>query len=173
MAGLTPPRPLAASDERDGFDCGRDSLNQWFARHAWRNQEASVSRTSVMCDTATGTVAGYVCLSAGQVERAQLPKPTQRNRPDPVPMLLLGQLAVDRRHQGRGCARSLMLFALTTAVRFSKQIGCFGVLTHPLDDGVRAFYGRFGFETLPFDPKRSMAVRIVDLERSGFSGLSV
>jgi hypothetical protein len=42
------------------------------------------------------------------------------------------------------------------------------VLTHPLDDSVRAFYSRFGFETLPFDPKRSMVVRIVDLERSGF-----
>ena len=62
-----------------------------------------------------------------------------------------------------------MLFALTTAVRFSKDIGCFGVLTHPLDDDVHAFYARFGFETLPFDPKRSMVVRIVDLERSGFS----
>ena len=61
-----------------------------------------------------------------------------------------------------------MLFALTTAVRLSNDIGCFGVLTHPLDDGVRAFYARFGFETLPFDPKRSMIVRIVDLEHNGF-----
>jgi len=168
MAGLTPPRPLAATDDRDAFDCGRESLNQWFRRHAWHNQEASVSRTSVMCDTATGAVAGYVSLSAGQIERAHLPKPAQRNRPDPIPILLLGQLAVDRRQQGRGCASSLMLFALTTTVRFSKEIGCFGVLTHPLDDDVRAFYARFGFETLPFDPKRSMVVRIVDLERSGF-----
>ncbi|MGH7068359.1 MAG: GNAT family N-acetyltransferase, partial [Acetobacteraceae bacterium] len=71
-------------------------------------------------------------------------------------MLLLGQLAVDRQHQSKGCSRSLMLFALTTAVRFSDEIGCFGVLTHPLDDQVRAFYNRFGFETLPFDPRRSM-----------------
>jgi predicted N-acetyltransferase YhbS len=118
----------------------------------------------------TGAVAGYVCLSAGQIERAHLPKPAQRNRPDPIPALLLGQLAVDRSQQGRGIARSLMLFALTTTVRFSKEIGCFGVLTHPLDDGVRAFYERFGFETLPFDPRRSMIVRIRDLERSGFGG---
>lgn len=61
-----------------------------------------------------------------------------------------------------------MLFAPTTAVRFAKEIGCFGMLTHPLDDDVRVFYTRFGFETLPFDPKRSMIVRIVDLEQSGF-----
>ncbi|MGH7050826.1 MAG: GNAT family N-acetyltransferase [Acetobacteraceae bacterium] len=121
-----------------------------------------------MFDTATGAIAGFVSLSAGQIERAHLRKSAQRNRPDPIPVLLLGQLAVDRRQQGRGCARSLMQFVLTTAVRFSEEIGCFGVLTHPLDDPVRAFYGQFGFETLPFDPRRSMIVRIVDLKRSGF-----
>lgn len=168
MAGLTPPRPLVATDDREAFDCGRESLNQWFRRHAWHNQESSVSRTSVMCDTATGAVAGYVSLSAGQIERAYLPKSAQRNRPDPIPVLLVGQLAVGQNWQGRGVARSLMLFALTTALRFSKEIGCFGVLTHPLNDEVRAFYERFGFEALPFDPKRSMVVRIRDLERSGF-----
>ena len=168
MAGLTPPKPLTADDDREAFDCGRDSLNLWFRRHAWRNQEAGVSRTNVLCDTAGVVVVGYVSLSAAQIERAHLPKPAQRNRPDPLPALLLGQLAVDRQHQGRGYARSLLLFGLETAVRFSKEIGCFGVLTHPLDDGVRAFYTRFGFETLPFDPGRSMVVRIVDLERNGF-----
>jgi len=168
MAGLSPPRPLAAGDDRNAFDCGRESLNQWFRRHAWHNQEVSVSRTSVICDTATGAIAGFVALSAGQIERAHLPKSAQRNRPDPVPVLLMGQLAVDGQYQGRGCARSLMLFALTTAVRFSQEVGCSGVLTHPLDDEVRAFYNRVGFETLPFDPRRGMVVRIVDLKQSGF-----
>ena len=61
-----------------------------------------------------------------------------------------------------------MLFALTSAVRFSREIGCFCVITHPLDDGVRNFYRSFGFENLPFDPERSMAVRIADLEANGF-----
>ena len=127
-----------------------------------------MSRTNVICDIATGAVAGYVTLSAAQIERALPPKSLQRNRPDPIPALLLGQLAVDLRHQGRGCARSLVLFALKTAVRFAKEIGCFGVITHPLDDGVRQFYSQFGFEDLPFDPKRSMVIKISDLGRSGF-----
>jgi predicted N-acetyltransferase YhbS len=169
MGGLTPPRPLTAEDERSAFDCGRDSLNQWFRRHAWRNQQAGVSRTSVVCDPDSGAILGYVSLSVAQIERAWLSKAQQRNRPDPVPAVLLGQLAVDRHCQGRGYARSLMFFALTTAVRFSREIGCFCVLTHPIDDGARAFYRGFGFEDLPFDPGRSMAVRIVDLERNGFA----
>ena len=61
-----------------------------------------------------------------------------------------------------------MRYAFGVAVRFSRDIGCFGVLTHPLDDGVRDLYRRFGFEELTFDRGRSMLVRIVDLERNGF-----
>ena len=170
MAGLTPPRPIAEDDDRKGFDCGRVALNQWFARHAWPNQQSGVSRTSVVSDAQSGAVAGYVSLSAAQIERGHLPKPAQRNRPDPIPVVLLGQLAVDRRYQGRGIARHLVQFALRTALRLSKDIGCYGVLTHPLDDEVRAFYGRFGFEPLPFDPKQSLLVRIVDLARNGWDG---
>jgi predicted N-acetyltransferase YhbS len=165
MAGITPPRPLVDADDRAEFDCGRDSLNFWFRRHAWQNQLSNVSRTSVMVDEASGRIAGYVTLCAGQIQRAHLPKPQQRNRPDPVPSLLLGQLAVDQRFQGKGCARSLMFFALTTALRASAQIGCFAVVTHPLDHGVRAFYARFGFADLPGDPGRNMFVRMIDLEQ--------
>ena len=97
----------------------------------------------MVCDAATGSIVGYVSLSAAQIERAWLPKARQRNRPDPVPAVLLGQLAVDRRFQGRGVGHSLMFFALTTAVRLSKDVGCFCVLTHPLDDSVRALYRSF------------------------------
>lgn len=169
MKGLTTaPRPLAAEDDTATFDGGRAALNQWLRRHAWRNQELGVSRTSVVCDPATGDLIGFVSLSAAQIERAWLPKAQQRNRPDPVPAILLGQLAVDLRWQGRGVARSLVFYALTTAVRLSREVGCFCVLTHPLDDELRALYARFGFEELPFDPARSMAVRICDLLHNGF-----
>jgi predicted N-acetyltransferase YhbS len=170
MARLTAPRPLRENDERDDFDCGRESMNQWFRRHAWRNQQADVSRTTVMCAAESGRIAGYVTLSAGHIERSFLPKPTQRNRPEHIPIFLLGQLAVDRRFQGMGAARSLLVFAMTTSVRIAKEVGCFGVLTHPLDDDVRTFYRSFGFEDLPYDPRRSMIVRIKDLEPSGFGG---
>jgi predicted N-acetyltransferase YhbS len=163
-----PPRPLAAEDDTAGFDCGRDALNHWFRRHAWSNQQSDASRTSVVCDPVSGSIAGYVSLSAAHIEREWLPKAQQRNRPNSVPAVLLGQLAVDLQWQGRGVARSLMFYALTTAVRFSKDVGCFCVLTHPLDDDVRALYRSFGFVDLPFDPARGMAVRIADLVRSGF-----
>jgi len=167
MAGITAPRPLAEADDRNGFDCGRESMNQWFRRHAWANHAAGLSRANVICDAATGLIVGYVTLSAGQIERAALPKPQQRNKPDPVPATLLGQLAIHKDHQGKGYARSLLLFALRTALRASRDVGSFGVFTHPLDDGARGFYARWGFQDLAFDPRRAMIVRMVDLERSG------
>ena len=169
MARLTPPRPLEAGDDRESFDCGRESLNQWFRRHAWRNHETGISRITVVLDAETGVIVGYVTLSAGHIEREYLPKPAQRNRPEHVPIFLLGQLAVDRRFQGNGYARCLLFFALKTSLLVSKEIGCFGVLTHPLDDEVRGFYRRWGFENLPYDPRRSMIVRIKDLEHNGFA----
>lgn len=168
MAEVTAPRPLAEDDNRSRFDCGRESLNGWFRRHAWHNHAAGISRTSVICEIATGFVAGYVTLSAAQIEREFLAKAHQRNKPDPVPVTLLGQLAVDKAYQGQGHARSLLLHALSTALRASREIGSFGVVTHPLDDAVRSFYARWGFQDLPFDPGRTMTVRMVDLESSGF-----
>lgn len=169
MAAVTPPRPLADSDDRSRFDCGRASLNNWFRQRAWANHAAGISRTNVICDVETKEIVGYVTLSAAQIERAFLPKPLQRNKPDPVPVTLLGQLAVHEEYQGQGHAHSLLLFALRTAVRASREIGSFGVITHPVDEEVRVFYRRWGFVDVPFDPRRAMIVRMVDLEKSGIA----
>ena len=121
---------------------------------------------NVVTDPASGRIVGYVSLSAAQVERAFLPKPQQRNRPDPVPVTLLRQLAIDRDFQGQGHAASLLIFALRTALQVAESVGSAGVLTHPLDDGVRRFYARWGFVDMPFDPRRAMLVRMSDLRAS-------
>lgn len=163
MAAVTAPRPLAESDDRGAFDCGRESLNGWFRRHAWFNHTNGFSRVSMITERETARIVGYVALSAAQIERAHLPKPQQRNRPDPVPVVLLGQLAVDRNFQGKGHAVGLLHYALSAALHVSESIGCMGVITHPLDESMRAFYARWGFQTLPYDPRRAMIVRIADL----------
>ncbi|RUM94629.1 MAG: GNAT family N-acetyltransferase [Thiothrix sp.] len=167
MAEVTAPHPLTEEDDRSSFDCGRSSLNHWFLRHAWSNHKTGVSRVNVICDKETGEIVGFVSLSSAQIERSYLAKTQQRNQPDPIPVTLLGQLAINKNHQRRGHARSLLLFALRTAFNASQQIGSFGVLTHPIDEDVRAFYTRSGFQNLPFDPKHALIVRMRDLEQSG------
>jgi len=136
-------------------------MNHWFRSHAWANHAAGISRVNVVCDGAGGPVIGYVTLSAAQIERSSLPKARQRNRPDPLPATLLGQLAVHKEHQGKGIARSLLQFALLTALRASRDVASWDVILHPL--GLRTFHAQYGFQDLPFDLRRAMVVRMIDL----------
>ena len=164
------PRPLATHDDRASFDCGRESLNLWLRRHAWNNHVSGASRVNVVEEATTGRIAGFVAMSASSIERALMPKSRQRRQPDPVPVLLLGQLAVDKDFQSRGVAQSLLFFALKSALSASDLVGCVGAVTHPLDEGVRGFYSRWGFEDLPFDPKRAMMLRIAELREAVKTG---
>lgn len=118
-----------------------------------------------MTEAASGRIVGFVTLSAAQVERAFLPKRDQRHRPEALPGTLLGQLAVDRDFQGRGYASDLLLFALKTSLLASRPVASIGVITHPLDDSLRGFYARRGFRDLPFDPRRAMIARMVEIEK--------
>lgn len=163
LPAVLPPRPLTAEDDRSGFDCGRASLNNWFARHALANHLSGASRVNVLCAADTGRIIGYVTLSAGRIEREFMAKSQQRNQPQHIPITLLGQLAVDVSAQGHGHATSLLIFALRTALAASDAVGSMGVLTHPIDDPVRNFYARWGFADLPFDPQRAMFVRMSDV----------
>ena len=158
------PRPLAEENDRSRFDCGRTALDNWFRQHAWRNHVSGASRVNVLQDTEAGKIVGFVTLSAAQIERAFLPRARQRNQPNPLPATLLGQLAIDRNYQGRGLAADLLSFGLRTALNAAASVGSVGVITHPLDDELRAFYARWGFQDLPFDPRRAMMVRMVDLQ---------
>jgi GNAT superfamily N-acetyltransferase len=166
VTAATAPRPLRAEDDRASFDCGRPSLNAWFQRHAWANHVSGASRVNVIADLASGKIICYVTLSACQIERAFLPKPQQRNQADPLPVTLLGQLAVDRAFHGQNHGPSLLQFALRTALRAADIVGSVGVITHPIDDEARGFYARWGFTELPFDPRRAMIIRTVDLKRT-------
>lgn len=159
-------RPLRKTDNREAFDCGQPVLNNWFRRHAWGNEKESASRTYVLVDETNERVAGYVTLATGQLERVFLPKSKQRNKPDPVPILLLGQLAVDQSYQGRGFAVELMRHAFSVSVEVSRSVGAVALVTHPLNDSVQQFYARWGFEPLQNETHQAMMILTKDLELS-------
>ena len=166
--GVTPPRPLRQDDDVSTFDCGQSSLNKWLQNHAWRNQQTGVSRTNVICDNDTDQIIGFVSLSSGSIERGAMQRKFRHGKPDPVPMTLLGQLAIDQNYAGQKLGESLLYFALKTAKSMSEKIGSMGVMTHPLNDEARTFYLKYGFVDIPGDEHGAMLLRMKDIEASGF-----
>jgi GNAT superfamily N-acetyltransferase len=140
---LEAPIPLTDAHETMGFDCGVESLNTWLTRRAWANQVSGASRTYVV--TAAGRVVGYYCLASGALALQEAPGSVRRNRPDPIPMAVLGRLAVDRAWQGSGLGVALLRDAFERTRTASTLLGIRGLLVHALSEEASAFYVRHGF----------------------------
>jgi GNAT superfamily N-acetyltransferase len=125
-------------------------LNHWLKNRALKNQASGASRCFVVC--AGKAVIGYYCLSAGAISRETAPKTLQRNMPDPLPVLLLGRLAIDRRHHNRGIGSALLRDAMLRAVNVGGNAGVFAVLVHALSEQAKLFYLSRGFVESPIQP---------------------
>ena len=146
MVRFLPPRPLQQADESrlPGFDCGSEPLNRWLAQKALHNEKTGGSRTYVV-STETGELAGYFCLAAHSVEHGDLKAKCRRNMPNPVPTILLGRLAVDKKYAGRGLGKSMLLAAIRASIEIAKSIGVAAVVVHPLSEEAEHFYLKNGF----------------------------
>ena len=152
------PKPLTAEDDVTSFSCGKPALDSWLRSRAHRNQETGDSRTFVLSEN--GHVTAYDALSAASVARITLHGSLRRNAPDPVPLLLLGQLAVATTHRGMGLGSRLLRDALIRAATVSRHVGFRAFATHPIDDEAQAFYQRFGFTLVPDSQPRLMVMPI-------------
>ena len=103
---LTPPAPITANQELAYFDSGELSLNEWLKKRALKNHATGASRCFVLC--AGKDVIGYYSLSAGAISHEAAPKSMRRNMPNPLPVLLLGRLAVDKRYHNQGIGQALL-----------------------------------------------------------------
>lgn len=147
---LSPPAPLTADHLLDDFACGEASLDEWLKKRALKNQTSGASRCFVIAEGPA--VIGYYCLSAGAIVHEAAPKGMRRNMPDPLPVLLLGRLAIDRRYHNRGFGQALMRDAMLRAVHIAGGMGVFAVLVHALSDAAKQFYLSRGFVESPLQP---------------------
>ena len=150
MAALTPPAPLTDAHDLGTFDSGVPSLDDWLKRRARANQASGASRTYIV--TAGGVVVGYYCLASGAIAAIDTPSPARRNMPDPIPMTLLGRLAVDRRLQGQGLGTALLRDAVLRTMQAAQIVGVRGLLVHAISDTARRFYESHGFAPSPTNP---------------------
>ena len=155
-ASVRRPEPIQSGHDLSSFDCGEPSLNDWLRRHANRNQESGASRTYVVCEHAGNRVIGYYCLAAGAVARSGAPGRVRRNMPEPIPVMVLGRLAIDRVQQGRGVGRGLLRDAILRTLHAAEIIGIRAILVHAISQEARRFYEQNGFHASPIDPMTLM-----------------
>lgn len=161
---LAAPEPLRSDHDIDHFDSGVASLDYWLKRRAPRNQASGASRTFVACDEA-GRVQAYYALASSAVALEGARGRFRRNMPNPIPVVVLARLAVDRTWQRQGIGRALVRDAGWRVIQAADVIGIRGLIVHALSPAAEAFYERLGFEASPLDPTMLM-VTLSDLRAS-------
>lgn len=145
----SPPRPIAGEDDLAQFDSGEPFLDDWLRKRAVTNHATGASRTFVT--TREDRVVGFYALATGAVSRIEAPKRVGQGQPDPVPVILLGRLTVDRKEQGHGLGAHLLRDAIIRAVQAAAIIGVQALLVHALHECAKAFYLNFDFDQSPTD----------------------
>lgn len=152
MAGLILEAPalLSAEHRINEFTSGTTSLDDWLKRRAHTNQISGASRTYVVAEA--GRVVGYYCLASGALALNDAPGGLKRNMPDPIPMAILGRLAIDQSWQGRGLGAALLRDAVERTQAASAILGIRGLLVHALTEEAKWFYEYHGFVASPSRP---------------------
>jgi GNAT superfamily N-acetyltransferase len=151
---ITPPERLTPDHDLTQFSCGEPSLDHWLRKRALQNEESGASRTYVVC--AGVCVAGYFALAAGSVAHAEAASRIKRNMPDPVPVILIGRLAIDSRFQGRGIGADLLRDAVLRTLQVAEIAGVRALLVSAISENAKRFYEKYGFISSPADPQTLM-----------------
>ena len=162
---VRPSERIAATHELTEFDCGVPSLNDWLRRRAVRNESDGASRTYVVCTDPGTKVVGYYSLATGAMFRAAAPGKVRRNMPEPIPVMIIGRLAVDRAFQGKGLGRALLRDAILRMLQAARIAGIRAILVHAITEQARQFYLRCGFRHSPLDPMTLM-VTVAEAEKA-------
>ncbi|OAI46510.1 GNAT family acetyltransferase [Gammaproteobacteria bacterium SCGC AG-212-F23] len=150
MHKISHPLPISTEHELNDFDSGEISLDEWLKKRAFKNQVSGASRCFVICNDKK--VIGFYTLSAGAIAHESAPKAIRRNMPNPLPVLLLGRLAVDSRYHNKGLGSALLRDAMIRTVSIGSDAGVVAILVHALSEQAKRFYIAKGFIESPLQP---------------------
>lgn len=145
---LSVPSPLNDEHRLDGFQCSSPDLTKWLLERARQNQASGASRCFVVADEQKNAV-GYYALAAGAVKNEEVPGRIRRNMPHPIPVIVLGRLAVHVDRVGQGIGQGLLKDAVKRTLQTCEQIGARALLCHAVDERAKAFYLKHGFIVSP------------------------
>jgi GNAT superfamily N-acetyltransferase len=149
VSKITSPEKLSPTHDLSGFQSGETTLDDWLRRHALSNEETGASRTYVVI--ANKKVVGYYTLAVGAVAHAEAPGRVKRNMPNPVPVMVLGRLAVDKEFQNLGIGTGLLRDAVLRTTQAAEIAGIRAILVHALSELAKRFYEKYGFVASPIN----------------------
>jgi len=159
---IGPPEHLTAQHDVSAFACGIEELDLWLKRKALPNEASGASRTYVV--SADGRVVGYYALATGAVTHREATGRVRRNMPEPVPVMVIGRLAVDLAYQSRRIGTGLLRDALLRILNAASIAGIRAVLLHAMTNDAKQFYEQSGFSPSPVDPMTLM-ISVADIEK--------
>ncbi len=154
ISELSAPEKLTAAHDVSQFHCGEPAFDDWLRRRALANEEGSASRTYVVCEARR--VVAYYALAAGAVTHTSATGRIRRNMPDPLPVMVIGRLAIDAVFQGRGIGSALLRDAVLRTLQAAEIAGIRAILVHAISEQARRFYERCGFAASHVDPMTLM-----------------
>ncbi|HEY6253214.1 MAG TPA: GNAT family N-acetyltransferase, partial [Candidatus Angelobacter sp.] len=163
MDRISAPQKISPEHDLSKFRSGEPALDDWLTRRALSNEETGASRTYVVC--LENRVVGYYVLAVGAVTHAEAPGRIRRNMPDPVPVMVLGRLAVDETAQGRDVGRGLLRNAILRTLQAAEIAGIRAILVHAISERAKQFYVRAGFSPSPVSPMTLM-ITLAEAARS-------
>lgn len=148
---LSAPEPLNAAHVLADFSCGKPALDHWLKTRALSNQQKGFTAVMVVHDD--GRVVGYYGLAPTSIVPSVMPRSIRTGQPpDPVPCLLLGQLAIDLAWAGHGIGTGLVKHALERSVKAAALIGGRALVVNAIDNEAAQFWQRRGFVPSRDDP---------------------
>jgi predicted N-acetyltransferase YhbS len=149
------PVPITVEHRIEGFGCGKPKLTDWLKAHALDNEGRSSRTYVVVANTGpqAGDVVGYYTLATGGVTRSAMPRKLRHDLPNPVPVMMLGRLAVDEHHQKKGIGPAMLREAMQRTLEISRSAGVRALMVHAIDDDAVTFYLKYGFILFPADSR--------------------
>jgi GNAT superfamily N-acetyltransferase len=151
---ISAPEKLSPEHDLSQFQCGEPMLDHRLKRRALQNEESGASRTYAVC--IENRVVGYYALAVGAVTHEDAPGRVRRNMPDPVPVMVLGRLAVDQTVHGQDIGRGLLRDAVLRTLQAAEIAGIRAILVHAISERAKRFYIKSGFIQSPVDPMTLM-----------------
>lgn len=156
--------PLSTKHNRESFESGTDLLDRYFKQQAKQDVKRKLSACFVYENADIKDIIGYYTLSSASITQEIIPQEYKKRLPrsySSIPVILLGRIAIDKKSQGTGVGKLLLIDALNRCYYASQTLGCYAVVVDPIDANAAKFYKRFGFVELPSSQKMFLSMKTI------------